>query len=296
MSRLPSQLTYNDLNGSEAIETILDWVRQLLTSQPELKPHLTLPMADISISLRVGIDMYIGGTVPVGSPPEHMDIAGGVTVSNRLSGEPSAQQPSVQVPVHVDRDLSARVNAAPIPGGQVPDQVRAQHGLPTPRPGYGPRDTGSHLFLADIAQATNDASDASASASRTSASASRDSRKSDDARQGIVADGYQFAEGPGVSVVQPSAAGLEQTIPLAKGRIDIDLSGEGKMRQGGTVVTAGTHNASKKVFGDQAGAEYGSVSGTYDAGPAGLARPGRAGGGLYSDGRSRISFGNTNRQ
>jgi len=269
------------LNGSEATDAILDWVRQLLASQPFLQPHLTLPMADISISLHVSIDMYVGGTVPVASPPENVLIAGSLDLSNRISGD----IPASGSMVHEERDLSARVNAAPIPGGAPPDQIRDRHGLPVSRPGYGPRDTGSHMFLADIAERTDAARDRAPLPVEESNA---------NVRQGIVADGYTFSpstEGA-VSVSQPSAT--EQSIPLDRGAIDIDLSGKGRMHQGDQVITAGSHIASKKQLGDQAGREYGSVGATYDAGPAGLSRPGK-GGGLYSDGRTRISFGNDRR-
>src|SRR5271169_6852473 len=175
MPRLPSQLTYNDLNGAEATDAILDWVRQLLASQPLLQPHLTLPMADISISLHISIDMYVGGTVPVSSPPDTLSIDGSLKLSNQLSDT----HPIIGALEHEERVLSARVNAAPIPGGQPPDQIRERHGLPVSRPGYGPRDTGSHLFLADIAEQT-DASQTRASLPVEEASAN--------VRQGIVAD------------------------------------------------------------------------------------------------------------
>jgi hypothetical protein len=258
LPRLPSQLTYNDLNGQEAIEVLTDWFRQLLQSQPYLQPHLTLPMADITLDIGIQVDMYPGGTVPIASPPEQLTIAGAVKLENKLS---------------------TRINAAPIPGGVPPDKVREQHDLPIPRPGYGPRETGSHLFLADIAAETE--------------------RKRTDnptgGREGIVADGYVFSSEPtgsAVSVQQPGV--LEQTIPIDRGEIEIDMTGRGKMHQGDMVVTAGSHIASKKSQGDQAGQKYGSVAATYDLGPAGLAQPGR-GGGLYRDGRTKISFGNDRR-
>jgi hypothetical protein len=105
------------------------------------------------------------------------------------------------------------------------------------------------------------------------------------AREGIVADGYIFSTEPLPVTVN------EQVIPLQSGEIAIDLTGRGTMKQGDMVITAGTHISSAKTLGDQAGHKYGSVTGTYDAGPAGLGRAGH-GGGLYSDGRPRLSFGN----
>jgi hypothetical protein len=278
INRLPSQLTYNDLNGHEAVEILTDWFRQLLATRPELQPHLTLPNARIGLTIGVAIDMFVGGTVPVASPPEKLEFGGQVVLDNRA---PDGQSGSS---AHVEADLSQIINAAPVAGGKPPDQVREDHGLPVPKPGYGPRETGSHLFIADVIEQSE----------RVRADARVREREDNPAggREGIVAEGYQFSGEPASASVSANApSGVEQVIPLGRGKIEIDLTGEGKMRQGGQTFTAGTHAASKKVLGDQAGAEYGSVSGTYDAGPAGLARPGR-GGGLYSDGRSRISFGN----
>ena len=272
MTRLPAQLTYNDLNGQEAVDILCDWFAQLLRSQPAFQPHLTLPMAKFTLAVTLDVDMYIGGSVPVESPPERLTATGNVALSNAVAGGPQMGPLAVQAgqPQHQAAVLQTVVNAAPIPGGVPPDQLREQHGLPVPRPGFGPRDTGSHLFLADIPDVTEP--------SRTGGR--------DGGRSGEVAPGYVFAQEP-----VPPVPDLQQDIPVGSGSIEIDLSGAGRMRQGDTVVTAGTHRASAKEQGDQRGAKYGSVAGTYDPGPAGLAQPGRSGG-LYSDGRSRVSFGN----
>jgi hypothetical protein len=259
--RLPSNLTYNDLNGEEVRQILTDWFQQLLAAQPNLQRHLTLPNAKIGLEVAITVDMYIGGSVPVASDPEQLLIRGGVELTNNVNAAPATQT------------FSTTINAAPIPGGNPPDQLREQHGLPTPTPGYGDRATGSHLFLGDVnvppQQPFKTPQPPVASGGRA----------------GIVADGYIFSD---ESVVSGT---LEQSIAVDKGRIEVDLTGQGRMKQGGMVVTAGTHRASSKESGDQKGAEYGSVSGTYDAGPAGLSSH-RSGGGLYSDGRSRIRFGN----
>ena len=280
MGRLPSQLTYNDLNGAEAIDILTDWFRQLLASQPVLQPHLTLPMAKITLDIGVAVDMYVGGTVPVSSPPERLDIAGSVTLDNSVGGGGAVRE-SRAVSTRTEANLGTVINAAPIPGGQPPDQIREQHDLPISRPSYGPRETGSHLFLADVVAETD----------RRKTEALAESG----GREGVVADGYRFSSETALVGHAASVAGsVEQVIPVDRGKIEIDLTGEGKTRVGGMVQSAGTHISSKKVLGDQGGSEYGSVGATYDAGPAGLARPG-SGGGLYRDGRSRISFGNSQR-
>jgi hypothetical protein len=281
MARLPSQLTYNDLNGSEATEILVDWFRQLLQRQALLQPHLTLPMADIHLGVHVDINMYIGGTVPIASPPEHEEINGSISLTNHLSAFDSAsstedlyaarrlrEQP---VSEHREDDLSTRVNAAPIPGGSPPDQIREQHDLPVPRPGYGSRDTGSHLFLSDVTDETT------RRASETGG------------REGVVADGYTFSrETANTTQVLDS-----QSIELENGEIKIDLAGAG-VSHAGMLVKDDSHRKSKKEFGDRQGERYSSVNGVIDPGPAGLMNR-RGGGGLGSDGRQRLNFGNNNR-
>ncbi len=290
--RPPSQLTYNDLNGKEATDLLVNWFKQLLEAQPLLQPHLTLPMAKFSLDLVITVDMHVGGTVPVASPPDTLKIPGSFKLYNDVSAAGSATDANryvsdaehtayVERTLAVDSErseqhLSAVVNAAPIPGGSPPDQIREQHGLPVPRPGYGDRETGRHLFIGDIEVRV-------------------DPYHKDDpvvlpdvpvvagVRKGIVADGYVFAtESPS----QPD----RQSIDLANGSIEVDLSGKG-ISHAGMVVKDDTHRKSVKEFGDSKGERYSSVNGVYDAGPAGLMNN-RGSGGLYSDGRQRISFGN----
>jgi hypothetical protein len=282
--RLPSQLTYNDLNGDEAVEILCDWFRQLLRTQPLMQPHLTLPMAVLTLDVRVGVDMYVGGTVPVDSPPEHLDITGNVELNNRIPDARGSGRRAVETakrePQHTEHELHAEINAAPIPGGQPPDQVRDRHGLPVPRPGYGPRETGSHLFLADLP-------DLNADIHKELQRVVPPAPDATGGRRGEVADGYVFSA---EAVNQPSS----QHIPVHNGAIDVELTGNSIRHDSGVTVTAGTHVASKKTLGDQGGKPYSSVNGVYDPGPAGLMRPG-GGGGLGADGRPRISFGNSHR-
>jgi hypothetical protein len=251
-------------------------------------------MARIGLSVNVTVDMFVGGTVPVASPPETFSIKGLVTLDNVLPGKEPVYQTG-----HVEAGLEQIINVAPIAGGKVPDQVRADHDLPIGRPGYGPRDTGSHLFIADIVEQTDRNRGEERQSERAASARAREQDRERESptggREGIVAEGYQFSSEPAsASVSVHATSGIEQTIPMGgRGKIEIDLTGEGKLHEGGTIVKLGTMDvASAKSAGDQRGAEYGAVSGTYDAGPAGLARPNRGGGGLYSDGRSRISFGN----
>lgn len=282
--RLPSQLTYNDLNGEEAKEILVDWFRQLLSQQSILQRHLTLPMAKLTLDIGIQIDSYIGGTVPVASPPETQYIPGSVTLLNDVGGQRLDERSASEILSkdkieHTEQRLSAVVNAAPVPGGEPPDQIREKHELPVPRPGYGDRETGRHLFIGDpdvpvVPHRTGEQEVGSASASASGG------------RQGIVAEGYVLSSEPVVPV-------REQTIEIANGAIELDLTGRG-ISHAGMVVKDDSHRKSVKEFGDKRGERYSSVNGVYDAGPAGL-QSGRGAGGLYSDGRPRISFGNNQR-
>lgn len=272
--RLPASLTYNDLNGSEAVDILCDWFRQLLKSHHLMQPHLTLPMAVLDLQVRVGIDMYVGGSIPVSSPPEHLDISGAVKLNN-------------EVPADI-REFRATVNAAPIPGGLPPDQIREQHGLAVPRPGYGSRETGSHLFLADLPD-LRDLPDPTADIKSEVAKLAAQPNTPDatGGRRGEPAEGYVFSSEPVTHV-------SGQTIPVDNGSIEVRMDGVA-VQHAGISVSAGTHVASAKVLGDQRGKPYKSVNGVMDAGPRGLMRPGRGGGGLYTDGRPKLSFGNGHR-
>ena len=283
--RLPASLTYNDLNGREATEILVDWFRQLLKGHYLMQPHLTLPMAVLDLQVKVGVDMYVGGTVPVASPPDHIDITGGVKLTNEIpfgGGVTASNDREVVVASHTEHDFAATVNAAPVPGGLPPDQIREQHGLPVPRPGYGSRDTGSHLFLADI---PNVDADVEAEAKRVFTA--QPQPDSTGGRRGDVAEGYVFSS-------EPVTHAGHQTIPVDNGRIEVRMDGE-PVHAAGISVSAGTHVSSKRELGDQKGAPYESVNGVMDAGPRGLMRPGRGAGGLYTDGRPRLSFGNGHR-
>ena len=304
MPRLPSTQTYNDLNGEEARDILLDWCRQLLSSQPQLQRHLTLPMARMRLSLHLDVDMFIGGTIPVDSPPEQLTIDGSFELGNMaaVASIPLSSIKGIALnrdsllgnisfdPATMERrgdyvfwktDLSATVNAAPIPGGSVPDAVRAQHNLPISRPGYGPRDIGSHLFLSDIAEETEIRRAAAIPSPIPDPGPIPTPVDSTGGRQGIVADGYVFSSEP----VNPNITGdaVHQVIPVDNGAIEVDMRGR-DVNHAGITIPQVMRRASVKTQGDQKGALRGSVSGVYDAGPAGLMT-----GGIN---RTKLEFGN----
>ena len=296
---LPHRPPYNDLNGREAIEALCDWFRQAISSDPLLQPHLTLPMARIALAIDISIDMYIGGSVPIASPPDNHSIHREGMIENNLSAEGPAVGPDgfeartgrVAPSEHRDRTLQAAINAAPIPGGELPDKIREKHNLPIPGPGYGDRETGRHLFVGDpdmpaqepyrftVSRPVPQVNEPPNQAERIRTAGTR---------EGIVADGYKFAD----EVPRPVAV---QEIPVGSGEIKIDMTGQG-IQHAGMTVKERDHRASVKEFGDERGDKYSSVNGVYDAGPAGLmGKASRGGGGLGGDGRQRISFGNSQR-
>ena len=73
--RLPASLTYNDLNGDEAAEILVTGSGSCSRPLPDAAaPDAAYGRARPSV--QVGVDMYVGGTVPVASPPDHIDING----------------------------------------------------------------------------------------------------------------------------------------------------------------------------------------------------------------------------
>ena len=199
--RMPASLPYNDLNGREATEILVDWFRQLLRGHYLMQPHLTLPMAVFDLQVHIGVDMYVGGSVPVAATPDHIDIQGSVKLTNEIpsgGGATASNDRKVVVASHMqhtEHDFAATVNAAPVPGGLPPDQVREQHRLPVPRPGYGSRDTGSHLFLADIFEGPSEVElkQALLDNGKASPPAALDTTGG---RRGDVAEGYVFSSEP----------------------------------------------------------------------------------------------------
>jgi hypothetical protein len=322
MTRLPSQLTYNDLNGAEAVSILSDWLSQLLRAHPMMQPHLTLPMAVFTLDVKVSVDMHTGGSVPVASAPEHIEITGRTSLYNEVAR--ASEELNMETLLRLDQAAAAAeaesmrmcemrtiVNAAPVPGGKPPDEIRTMHGLPIPGPGYGPRETGSHMFLADVltgapAVKTKPAPPQSSqipvvpelhpagpeASTAKAGDASISTGTSTGGRSGDVAPGYTFS--PQEVTPDRPAASLRQNIPVDRGGIEVELAGQGIMHDSGMRVRERDHRASISEAGDEKGAPYGSVNGVYDPGPRGLMTSrmrGREGYG--TDGRPRISFGNT---
>jgi hypothetical protein len=302
MAKIPSQLTYNDLNGQEAFEILVDWFRNLLAAHPQFQPHLTLPMARITLDVAVQVDMFIGGSVPVAAPPETLQIASTVALSNNV------------------KKFRTVVNAAPVPGGVSPDQIRAQHNLPVSRPGFGDRDTGSHLFLADVPQKFPDSPPlppvSELSELHSDQQNQQSERKSEFVRAeserhseqlsehlemvleeterpapppssntGTLPAQYVFAGPP-----HPAVGSVEngrQSLDTMGLHVDIALDGRPIRHESGMITADHRHVASQEKAGDRKGRTYGSVAGVYDPGPIGLI-DGHSGGAVYGDGRPRI--------
>jgi hypothetical protein len=304
----PSKLPYNDLSGSEMVDVLTDWFRNLLREHELLQPHRTLPHARITLDVRVGIDMFTGGAVPFESAPDHVDIAIRQEFENEVRRARAALASDTDERLRVaaeaeterlerERTMHVVINGAPIEGGKPPDQLRTEHGLPVPRPGFGPRGTGSHMFLADVlpgmpkpqVPASLPVTDpillTDHSALVPPVAPATDSAGG---RRGEVAEGYVFSSE--VSNSSPT----EQHMPADRGEISIELAGKGIQHDSGMRVMAPTSRASVREQGDERGEKYTGVHGVYDPGPRGLIRSNRQGG-YGTDGRPRISFGNNHR-
>lgn len=116
---VPSQLVYNDLDGEEVRHVLEDHFHRLLAGVSCLQRHLTLPR--VKMSLQIHLDVWADQPTP-----ERQTIVNEVEVM-RPAGAAGAAEYAVL--------LEDTVNAAP--GGQPPDKIREDHGLPVPTPVRG---------------------------------------------------------------------------------------------------------------------------------------------------------------
>lgn len=115
----PSLLVYNDLDGEEVRHVLEDRFRRMLADVSYLQRHLTLPR--VKMQLTVQLDLWADQPTPERQ-----------TISDRVelrSEGPAADSAPISLA------LLDSVNAAP--GGQPPDKVREDHGLPIPTPVRG---------------------------------------------------------------------------------------------------------------------------------------------------------------
>lgn len=129
--RLPSLVTYNELDGTEVATVLQNRFEQFLRGVPYFQKHITLPRVRISfqVKLEIWADQPSPEIVPLG---DKFDVV--------IEG--SADPTEIITAESAD-------SSAPIPGGHPPDQIRELHGLPVSRPARGPRDIGAQVTMSD---------------------------------------------------------------------------------------------------------------------------------------------------
>lgn len=130
---LPTTITFNELDGTEAAHVLKERFGQVLAQEPYLQRHITLPR--VRMTLAVTLEMWVDQPYP-----EIKTITDSVMVNTSL--------PSQEAPAAVLTAESV-VSSAPIPGGHPPDQIREEHGLAIPQPARGPREVGGHIVTSD---------------------------------------------------------------------------------------------------------------------------------------------------
>jgi hypothetical protein len=134
---LPAMLTFNELNGEEVREILLNRCRDIFDRVPQFQRHITLPR--VRITFNVKLEIYADQP-----NPKTMDIGDKLTVV-------------IEQPAEVIEAQSVDT-AAPIPGGHPPDQVRELHGLPVAQPSRGPQNIGGQITISDQFSAGGEAS------------------------------------------------------------------------------------------------------------------------------------------
>lgn len=137
---LPSSLTYNELNGEEIKQVLIERFRTILNDVPYLQRHLTLPR--IKMSLSVTLDRYAET-----NSPEQSVITDRLTIINSDPSDLDTDQLSLALAESTT--LSSTVNSAPVRGGQPAGQIREEHGIVDPGPVRGDRAIGGQFFHQD---------------------------------------------------------------------------------------------------------------------------------------------------
>lgn len=117
---LPSQLIYNDLDGEEIRHVLEERFKRLLSEVSYLRRHLTLPR--VRMTMQIHLDVWADQPTP-----ERHTIEDNVLLRRPDDVVERDNQTSLY--------LTDTVSAAP--GGQPPDKVREDHGLPVPTPTRG---------------------------------------------------------------------------------------------------------------------------------------------------------------
>lgn len=117
-----SELVYNDLNGEEAKHILQSQVSEILSQVPELQRHIALSRVKMHLAVRLEM---AGWTPPV------RKIEGEVSLASKTEHEGTSFQMTYPT-------LEATINSDTLSGGQPPDQIREEYGLPIMEPQRGP--------------------------------------------------------------------------------------------------------------------------------------------------------------
>lgn len=117
---LSSEQVYNDLNGSDCKEILLTRFADLLNSVQELSHNITLPRVRMSLSINLEV---------FGRTPSEFTITDSLTIR--------AQNVQYTPELQITKELEAVINSDVRNGGQAPDQIREEHGVPIMVPTKG---------------------------------------------------------------------------------------------------------------------------------------------------------------
>jgi len=124
---LSSEQVYNDLNGEEVREILLSRFQDLLLQVPEFVRHITLNR--VRMTLNVQLDVF-GRTPPTFALRDDLIV--------RTREIPPPMEDYGEEIIEKNHDLTAEINSDTSLGGQPPDQVREEHGIPVMTVQKGP--------------------------------------------------------------------------------------------------------------------------------------------------------------
>lgn len=122
---LSAEVVYNELNGEEGKEILVQRVSDLLSAIPEFRRLISLNR----VRMRIDIELEVWGRTPptVSVKDEFMVLA-----RNPLAEDEGEE-------IHAGYSAGSEIYANPsVPGGLHPDQIREDHALPIMVPTRGP--------------------------------------------------------------------------------------------------------------------------------------------------------------
>lgn len=127
---LSREQIYNDLNGSEAKEILMQRFSAQLNTIPWLQRHLTLPR--VRMKLSVSFEMYADQSTPeVQQIVDDFTIRTEADTTDSRSSNP-APHPHILAPEPHHFEVEEEIDSSP--NGSPPDQLREEHGISIPTP------------------------------------------------------------------------------------------------------------------------------------------------------------------